>query len=254
MEFLIFVFIIISIISNASKKKKHDEAAKRAREQAQQMGTVQQKSSIPTNTTARNAGTFSNDPRFPNVAPVQNDPRFPNVAPVKHDPRFPDINNMPRGEGRGSVEGRRAPAHHQNMPPMPAQYNTHEGQHAPVHHQNMPPQARVMTKEGIGSHEGHDPYSHEGRSQLGAHKAKQDPVKGAPIQTPKQTITTRLKEAEGRSSALGGSMLGDLTSSPIEQKASMQSAAAYGLSFDNNSVVQGFLYGEILGKPKAMRR
>lgn len=220
--FIAIIYIAVQVIATQQKKKKQEEQKARQMPQAERP----QPARVPDRTPARprQSSVFPGlEDLFPDVdtsparpAP-QRKPQPPRRMPA--DDRFPDLTPAPK---QGSLGNR--------------------------------------TSEGLGTGRSMADRSGEGKS--GAYQAAVQSV-----QPGARHVVQAMTESSHHH--MESSMTGIEPACPPEaapptqaQQAQTKADAAYNLptaagrrqfAFDRGSVVQGFLYGEILGKPRALR-
>lgn len=225
---IMILFVVISILSQSQKQKKKEEAKKRAQAAASSGDPA-----VPSqNVERRAARAFPADDRFPDLAPRKAPPR---TAQALADDRFPDL--TPR-----------------KAPLRTASSSLNEGL-------GSSGSMRVSSSEGIGS---------GGSLKMSMNEAPQSRHSVKPM-----TESTHAHTESSMSGIIESCPpeISDIQTAanaaynvPSAARLEVQSAAnaAYNLpdaavqgkrfSFERGSVTQGLLYGEILGKPKALRR
>lgn len=238
MEFIIILFVILSIVSNANKKKK--QAEEQAKRKAQQ---------------ARQAQGPEADPRFPEGGPVPTQTR---PVPRRPDPRFPDYDPTEGKQMRMDIP-----------PPIPG-HTPGEGEGSPVY-ETPESRAARQAQAARARREAEERARREAARQRASEKKPMAP------RMDDRASKRKLESTQGRrhvleASSISGhahtesSMTGRPAPCPPPKAAPVVAAASpipehagvnigkMRLRFDGDSVAAGLLYGEILGKPKALRR
>lgn len=229
MDTLVVLFVIIAVISNLTKKSKEKaakEKAKRAR--AQQAQQAQQPQAAQPHRPAAQQTTMGED-IFPWVTPEP-----PKATPKPAQPTARQQARPAEGQSvGGSLDG-----------PFTEGRST-QGSMA------------ASSTEGLGTAEG--TASGEGVGMGGS-------LGGA---RPRQAANRRSRHVvqpftEGNHQHTESSMTGAMACPPVRESRRSEAKAAatvpaysqtvgqYNLSFDRNSLIAGFLYGEILGKPRSL--
>lgn len=229
MDTLVVLFVIIAVISNLTKKSKEKaakEKAKRAR--AQQAQQAQQPQAAQPHRPAAQQTTMGED-IFPWVTPEP-----PKATPKPAQPTARQQARPAEGQSvSGSLGG-----------PFTEGRST-QGSMA------------ASSTEGLGTAEG--TASGEGVGMGGS-------LGGA---RPRQAANRRSRHVvqpftEGNHQHTESSMTGAMACPPVRESRRSEAKAAatvpaysqtvgqYNLSFDRNSLIAGFLYGEILGKPRSL--
>lgn len=229
MDTLVVLFVIIAVISNLtkkSKKKAAKEKAKRAR--AQQAQQAQQPQAAQPHRPAAQQTTMGED-IFPWVTPEP-----PKATPKPAQPTARQQARPAEGQSVGGSLGG----------PFTEGRST-QGSMA------------ASSTEGLGTAEG--TASGEGVGMGGS-------LGGA---RPRQAADRRSRHVvqpftEGNHQHTESSMTGAMACPPVRESRRSEAKAAatvpaysqtvgqYNLSFDRNSLIAGFLYGEILGKPRSL--
>lgn len=250
MEIIWLVIVIAIFVSSAAKKKKQREAQEAAKQaKAEELQGVFQGA-------PQGASQSNDDPRFPPVV----------VQRPMADPRFPDISTP-------------APV---RTPPVQAQYvqaqpvQQRPAQQRPV--QQRPVQQRVQASpaEGMSGTPGYAQAPAKratiANSRMTTLTASSDGassrMNAAPTSTLNDSLTSNMQHLLRPSSdtnhahmetsitGIAADCARDVHNRDVPKAYNLgeaQSPLPYGLTFGRASVVQGFLYGEILGKPKALR-
>lgn len=229
MDTLVVLFVIIAVIANLSKKSKEKaakEKAKRAR--AQQAQQAQQPQAAQPHRPAAQQTTMGED-IFPWVTPEPPKPTPKPAQPTARQQARPAEGQSVGGSlGGPFTEGRST-----------------QGSMA------------ASSTEGLGTAEG--TASGEGVGMGGS-------LGGA---RPRQAADRRSRHVvqpftEGNHQHTESSMTGAMACPPVRESRRSEAKAAatvpaysqtvgqYNLSFDRNSLIAGFLYGEILGKPRSL--
>lgn len=221
--FIAIIYIAVQVIATQQKKKKQAEQKARQMPQAERA----QPASAPARTPVR--------PRQSSVFPGLED-LFPDVnapasrpAPQKQQPRrmpaddrFPDLTPAPKPK-QGSLSG--------------------------------------TTSEGLGT--GRSMADRSGEGKGGAYQAAAQSVQPGARHVVQAMTETSHRHVESSMTGIDPVCPPEAAAPTQAQQAQTKADAAYNLpiaagqrqfAFDRSSVVQGFLYGEILGKPKALRR
>ena len=229
MDTLVVLFVIIAVISNLTKnrkKKAAKEKAKRAR--AQQAQQAQQPRQAQPQRPAAQQTTMGED-IFPWVTPEP-----PKATPKPAQPTARQQARPAEGQSVGGSLGG----------PFTEGRST-QGSMA------------ASSTEGLGTAEG--TASGEGVGMGGS-------LGGA---RPRQAANRRSRHVvqpftEGNHQHTESSMTGAMACPPVRESRRSEAKAAatvpaysqtvgqYNLSFDRNSLIAGFLYGEILGKPRSL--
>lgn len=229
MDTLVVLFVIIAVISNLtkkSKKKAAKEKAKRAR--AQQAQQAKQPQAAQPHRPAAQQTTMGED-IFPWVTPEP-----PKATPKPAQPTARQQARPAEGQSVGGSLGG----------PFTEGRST-QGSMA------------ASSTEGLGTAEG--TASGEGVGMGGS-------LGGA---RPRQAADRRSRHVvqpftEGNHQHTESSMTGAMACPPVRESRRSEAKAAatvpaysqtvgqYNLSFDRNSLIAGFLYGEILGKPRSL--
>lgn len=229
MDTLVVLFVIIAVISNLTKKSKEKaakEKAKRAR--AQQAQQAQQPQAAQPHRPAAQQTTMGED-IFPWVTPEP-----PKATPKPAQPTARQQARPAEGQSVGGSLGG----------PFTEGRST-QGSMA------------ASSTEGLGTAEG--TASGEGVGMGGS-------MGGA---RPRQAADRRSRHVvqpftEGNHQHTESSMTGAMACPPVRESRRSEAKAAatvpaysqtvgqYNLSFDRNSLIAGFLYGEILGKPRSL--
>lgn len=229
MDTLVVLFVIIAVISNLTKKSKEKaakEKAKRAR--AQQAQQAQQPQAAQPHRPAAQQTTMGED-IFPWVTPEP-----PKATPKPAQPTARQQARPAEGQSVGGSLGG----------PFTEGRST-QGSMA------------ASSTEGLGTAEG--TASGEGVGMGGS-------LGGA---RPRQAADRRSRHVvqpftEGNHQHTESSMTGAMACPPVRESRRSEAKAAatvpaysqtvgqYNLSFDRNSLIAGFLYGEILGKPRSL--
>ena len=229
MDTLVVLFVIIAVISNLTKKSKEKaakEKAKRAR--AQQAQQAQQPQAAQPHRPAAQQTTMGED-IFPWVTPEP-----PKATPKPAQPIARQQARPAEGQSVGGSLGG----------PFTEGRST-QGSMA------------ASSTEGLGTAEG--TASGEGVGMGGS-------LGGA---RPRQAADRRSRHVvqpftEGNHQHTESSMTGAMACPPVRESRRSEAKAAatvpaysqtvgqYNLSFDRNSLIAGFLYGEILGKPRSL--
>lgn len=229
MDTLVVLFVIIAVISNLTKKSKEKaakEKAKRAR--AQQAQQAQQPQAAQPHRPAAQQTTMGED-IFPWVTPEP-----PKATPKPAQPTARQQARPAEGQSVGGSLGG----------PFTEGRST-QGSMA------------ASSTEGLGTAEG--TASGEGVGMGGS-------LGGA---RPRQAANRRSRHVvqpftEGNHQHTESSMTGAMACPPVRESRRSEAKAAatvpaysqtvgqYNLSFDRNSLIAGFLYGEILGKPRSL--
>ena len=229
MDTLVVLFVIIAVISNLTKKSKEKaakEKAKRAR--AQQAQQAQQPQAAQPHRPAAQRTTMGED-IFPWVTPEP-----PKATPKPAQPTARQQARPAEGQSVGGSLGG----------PFTEGRST-QGSMA------------ASSTEGLGTAEG--TASGEGVGMGGS-------LGGA---RPRQAADRRSRHVvqpftEGNHQHTESSMTGAMACPPVRESRRSEAKAAatvpaysqtvgqYNLSFDRNSLIAGFLYGEILGKPRSL--
>lgn len=229
MDTLVVLFVIIAVISNLTKKSKEKaakEKAKRAR--AQQAQQAQQPQAAQPHRPAAQQTTMGED-IFPWVTPEP-----PKATPKPAQPTARQQARPAEGQSVGGSLGG----------PFTEGRSTQGSMTA-------------SSTEGLGTAEG--TASGEGVGMGGS-------LGGA---RPRQAANRRSRHVvqpftEGNHQHTESSMTGAMACPPVQESRRSEAKAAatvpaysqtvgqYNLSFDRNSLITGFLYGEILGKPRSL--
>ncbi len=229
MDTLVVLFVIIAVISNLTKKSKEKaakEKAKRAR--AQQAQQAKQPQAAQPHRPAAQQTTMGED-IFPWVTPEP-----PKATPKPAQPTARQQARPAEGQSVGGSLGG----------PFTEGRST-QGSMA------------ASSTEGLGTAEG--TASGEGVGMGGS-------LGGA---RPRQAANRRSRHVvqpftEGNHQHTESSMTGAMACPPVRESRRSEAKAAatvpaysqtvgqYNLSFDRNSLIAGFLYGEILGKPRSL--
>lgn len=229
MDTLVVLFVIIAVISNLTKKSKEKaakEKAKRAR--AQQAQQAKQPQAAQPHRPAAQQTTMGED-IFPWVTPEP-----PKATPKPAQPTARQQARPAEGQSVGGSLGG----------PFTEGRST-QGSMA------------ASSTEGLGTAEG--TASGEGVGMGGS-------LGGA---RPRQAADRRSRHVvqpftEGNHQHTESSMTGAMACPPVRESRRSEAKAAatvpaysqtvgqYNLSFDRNSLIAGFLYGEILGKPRSL--
>lgn len=229
MDTLVVLFVIIAVISNLTKKSKEKaakEKAKRAR--AQQAQQAKQPQAAQPHRPAAQQTTMGED-IFPWVTPEP-----PKATPKPAQPTARQQDRPAEGQSVGGSLGG----------PFTEGRST-QGSMA------------ASSTEGLGTAEG--TASGEGVGMGGS-------LGGA---RPRQAADRRSRHVvqpftEGNHQHTESSMTGAMACPPVRESRRSEAKAAatvpaysqtvgqYNLSFDRNSLIAGFLYGEILGKPRSL--
>ncbi|MDO5112558.1 MAG: hypothetical protein Q4E65_09645 [Clostridia bacterium] len=220
--FIAVIYIAVQILATNQKKKR--EAEQKARQAPQAERPAQARADERTPAVPQRRSAFPGfDDIFPDVgnapAPAKPKPKAPVRPPV--DDRFPDLTPAPK---RGSLQGRSSEGFGtgRSMPNSAA-----EGKHTtytPTISQSVQTDA-VHTVQAMTESD----HYHIESSMTGI----------APPCAPEIAPPTQAQQAQTSADAA--------YNLPV-------AAGLRHFAFDRTSVVQGLLYGEILGKPKALRR
>ncbi|MDD3921388.1 MAG: hypothetical protein PHO41_09485 [Eubacteriales bacterium] len=234
MEILMIIIVVIGLIAKANKAKAAQEEARRKREAAARAA----------------AGMPPADPRYPQQTRMPLEPLAPTVQPTvvtrKPDPRFFDTDEEDEAARQAALAKIRQQA------ALREQEQKRRAQQAQAQRQQQTRQRMVLPDD--------EPEGLAAPGSLTANVAS--------------TVTSTMLQPKGRrhtleASSVTGHAHAETSMTGLESDADCPTepadavragnAASYtfgarALSFDRDAVVNGILYAEILGKPKALRR
>lgn len=219
MELLIILGVIFAIINGLSKKKQREaQEARRRAAQAQQAQAQMRQGAAP------------DDPRFP-PAQAPRDTRYQEYTPPPQafDPRFPQLSQQEIAAAQARRRAEQEAERKRQRAARPAALAEGEGTPGMGGRMSAPGTTIESRMEETRGRR----HTLEASSLTG-HAHTESSMGGAPEHCPPQTVRVA-------------------ASVPVHTSPAIPAALAR-LSTDHNAVMQAILYGEILGKPKAMRR